>query len=132
MDRLQHGRHDIHCITGEGIAVVSSSQFLENVRKQGLEVPLMVDPVDDQAVQQLTAFDVKRLAYKQRRIRLVLGDEDEMTQLGEQTAEFEPLTKLKEAFGHKVENVIMSDRIVVSPCFLTTSECGWSTTWSAS
>jgi len=65
---LKHGRNDVHHFTGEGIAVVSSSQFLENVRKQGLEVPLMVDPVDDQAVEQPTFFDVKRLAYKQRMI----------------------------------------------------------------
>jgi len=79
---LKHGRNDVHHFTGEGIAVVSSSQFLENVRKQGLEGLLMVDPVDDQAVQQLTVFDVKRLACKQRMIRLDLGDEDEMTQLG--------------------------------------------------
>ena len=51
-----------------------------------------------------------------------LDDEDEKAKLEELTTEFEPLTKwMKEVFGDKVENVIVSDRIVVPPCFLTTS-----------
>ena len=41
--------------------------------------------------------------------------------------EFEPSTNLtKEALGDKVEKVVVSDRIVDSPCVLTTSEYGWS------
>ena len=40
-------------ITGESIAVVSSSPFLENLRKKGLEVLYMVDPPDEYAVQLL-------------------------------------------------------------------------------
>ena len=44
--------------------------------------------------------------------------------LEELTTEFEPLTKsMKEVFGDKVERVIVIDRTVVPPCFLTTSLC---------
>ena len=47
--------------------------------------------------------------------------------LEELKAEFESLMKLtKEVLGDKVEKIIMSDRIVDSPCDLTTSEYGWS------
>merc|ERR1711918_125173 len=92
---------------GESIAQVSSSPFLEALRKKGIEVLYMVDPVDEYAVQQLKEYDGKKLE--------------------ECKAEFEPLTKLmKEVLGDKVEKVIVSARMADFPCVLTTSEYGWS------
>ena len=40
---------------------MSSSPILENLRKKGLQVLYMVDPVDEHAVQQLKEFDGKKL-----------------------------------------------------------------------
>merc|ERR1712046_510275 len=41
-------------------------------------------------------------------------------------ADFEPLCKLmKEILGDKVEKVLMSERVVDSPCVLVTGEYGW-------
>merc|ERR1711981_1027514 len=37
-DRMKEGQEDIYYITGENVAQVSSSPFLENLRKKGLEV----------------------------------------------------------------------------------------------
>merc|ERR1712136_477790 len=126
VDRMKEGQNDIWHITGESIAVVSSSPFMENLRQKGLEVLYMVDPVDEYAVQQLKEFDGKKLKSTTKE-GLDLGDEDEKKKLEELKAEFEPLTKLmKEVLGDKVEKVIVSDRIVDSPCVLTTSEYGWS------
>merc|ERR1712196_399330 len=104
VDRMKEGQNDIYYITGESIAVVSSSPFLENLRKKGLEVLYMVDPVDEYAVQQLKEFDGKKLKSTTKE-GLDIGDEDEKK---------------------KVEEVMVSDRIVDSPCVLTTSEYGWS------
>jgi len=116
----------IYCITGESIAVVSSFPFFGNLRKQGLEVLFMVDPVDEFVVHQLKEFDAKKLKSTTKE-GLVLGDEGVKKKPEELKVEFEPLTKLmKEVLGDKVEKVIVSDRIVDSPCVLTTSEYGWS------
>merc|ERR1712224_1123938 len=126
VDRMKEGQNDIYYITGESIAQVSSSPFLESLRKKGLEVLYMVDPVDEYSVQQLKEFDVKKLKSTTKE-GLDIADEDEKKKLEELKAEFEPLTKLmKEVLGDKTEKVIVSDRIVDSPCVLTTSEYGWS------
>merc|ERR1711937_845173 len=126
VDRMKEGQNDIYYITGESIAQVSSSPFLENLRKKGLEVLYMVDPVDEYSVQQLKEFDGKKLKSVTKE-GLDIADEDEKKQLEEMKAEFEPLTKLmKEVLGDKVEKVVISDRMADSPCVLTTSEYGWS------
>merc|ERR1712022_54458 len=126
IDRMKEGQNDIYYITGESIAAVSSSPFLESLRKKGLEVLYMVDPVDEYAVQQLKEFDGKKLKCTTKE-GLDIADEDEKKKLEELKAEFEPLSKLmKEVLGDKVEKVMVSDRIVDSPCVLTTSEYGWS------
>merc|ERR1712224_1015476 len=126
VDRMKEGQNDIYYITGESVAAVSSSPFLENLRKKGLEVLYMIDPVDEYAVQQLKEFEGKKLKSTTKE-GLDIDDEDDKKKLEELKAEFEPLTKLmKEVLGDKVEKVMISSRIVDSPCVLTTSEYGWS------
>ena len=44
---MKEGQNDIYCITGESIAAVSTSPFLETLPKKGLEVLCMVDPIDE-------------------------------------------------------------------------------------
>merc|ERR1712078_37709 len=126
VDRMKEGQSDIYYITGESIAQVSSSPFLESLRKKGLEVLYMVDPVDEYAVQQLKEFDGKKLKSTTKE-GLDIEDDDEKKKIEELKAEFEPLTKLmKEVLGDKVEKVLISSRMADSPCVLTTSEYGWS------
>merc|ERR1712147_143456 len=126
VDRMKEGQNDIYYITGESIAQVSSSPFLECLRKKGLEVLDMGDPGGEDAVQQLKEFDGKKLKSTTKE-GLDVADEDEKKKLEELKAEFEPLTKLmKEVLGDKVEKVVISDRMADSPCVLTTSEYGWS------
>merc|ERR1712022_14159 len=126
VDRMKEGQNDIYYITGESVAAVSSSPFLENLRKKGLEVLYMVDPIDEYGVQQMKEFDGKKLKSTTKE-GLDIEDEDEKKKMEELKAEFEPLTKLmKEVLGDKVEKVMVSGRMADSPCVLTTSEYGWS------
>ena len=57
--RMKEGLNDIFYITGASITQVSSSPFLETLRKKGLEVLYMVDPVDEYCVEQLKELDGK-------------------------------------------------------------------------
>merc|ERR1712036_175579 len=126
VDRMKEGQQDIFYITGESIEAVQASPFLETLKKKGLEVLYMVDPIDEYCVQQLKEFDGKKLKSMTKE-GLDIDDEDEKKKIEELKAEFEPLTKLmKEVLGDKVEKVIVSSRMADSPCVLTTSEYGWS------
>merc|ERR1712135_232077 len=100
--------------------------FEENLRKKGHEVLYMVDPLDEYAVHQFKEFGGKMLKSATKE-GLDLGYDDEKNKIEELKAEFKPLTKLmKEILGDNVEMAMVSDRIVDSPCVLTTSEYGWS------
>ena len=99
VDRMKEGQNDIYYITGESIAAVSSSPFLETLRKKGIEVLYMIDPIDEYATQQLKEFDGKKLKSTTKE-GLDIDDEDEKKKIEELKAEFEPLTKLmKEVLG---------------------------------
>merc|ERR1712110_730983 len=93
---------DIYYITGESKKSVEAAPFIEQLKKRGLEVLYMVDPIDEYAVQQLKEFEEKKAAC-------------------------EGLCKLiKEVLGDKAEKVVVTDRLTTSPCCLVTGEYGWS------
>merc|ERR1712054_677090 len=105
---------------------VSSSPFIEPLRKKGIEVLYMVDPIDEYCVQQLKEYDGKKLKSVTKE-GLDLDTEEEKKKTEELKAEFEPLCKLiKEVLGDKVEKVLVGTRIESSPVVLVTSEHGWS------
>ena len=53
--------------------------------------------------------------------------EDDKKKQEELASSFEPLCRImKDILGDKVEKVLVSDRIVDSPCVLVTGEYGWS------
>merc|ERR1712054_578319 len=87
VDRMKEGQNDIFYITGESIAQVSASPFIEQLRKKGFEVIYMVDPVDEYSVQQPKEFDGKKLKSVTKE-GLDLNDDDEKKKMEELKAEF--------------------------------------------
>ena len=92
-DRMKEGQNDIFYITGESIAAVSSSPFIETLRKKGYEVLYMIDPIDEYSVQQLKEYDGKKLKSVTKE-GLELNDEEEKKTFEEIKADFEPLCAL--------------------------------------
>ena len=125
--RMKEGQKDIYYITGESRQAVAASPFIETLKKKGLEVLYLVDPIDEYMVQQLKDYDDKKLKSITKEGLDLEETEDEKKAFEEKKAKFEPLCKLmKDILGDKVEKVVLGTRIEESPCVLVTSEFGWS------
>jgi len=125
--RMKENQKSIYYITGETRQAVENSPFIEKLRKRGFEVLFMVDPIDEYAIQQLKEYDGKKLVSVTKEGLELEEDEEERKKFEEVKAKFEDLCKvIKDILGDKVEKVVVSDRIVDSPCVLVTGEYGWS------
>merc|ERR1712113_1289315 len=125
--RMKEGQKDIYFITGESLAAVTASPFIEGLKKKGYEVLYLIDPIDEYVIQQLKDFEEKKLKNCSKEGLDLEDDEDAKKKLEEQKAAFEGLcTLIKEVLGDKVEKVLVGTRMLESPCILVTSEWGWS------
>jgi len=125
--RMKEGQKAIYYITGESKAAVEKSVFLEALKKKGFEVLFMTDPIDEYAVQQLKDFEEKKLVCATKEGLEMEETDDEKKKKEEEKKSFENLCKkVKEVLGDKIEKVVLSNRVVNSPCCLVTGEFGWS------
>ncbi|XP_057962919.1 heat shock cognate protein 80-like [Malania oleifera] len=124
--RMKEGQNDIYYITGESKKAVENSPFLEKLKKKGYEVLYMVDAIDEYAVGQLKEFEGKKLLSATKEGLKLDESEEEKKKKETLKEKFEGLCKvIKDVLGDKVEKVIVSDRVVDSPCCLVTGEYGW-------
>jgi len=125
--RMKENQKVIYYITGESKSAVESSPFLEGLKKKGYEVLYMTDPIDEYAIQQLKEYDDKKLVCASKEGMEMDKSDEEKKKEEEEIKSFEALCKkVKEILGDKVEKVVVSHRIVDSPCCLVTGGHGWS------
>jgi len=127
VSRMGSDQSDIYYVTGESKKAVENSPFLEKLKKKGIEVLFLVDPIDEYAVQQLKEFEGKKLVCATKEGLKISETEDEKKTFEELKASTEGLCKLiKEVLDDKVEKVVVSNRLELAPCCLVTGEYGWS------
>lgn len=106
VSRMKENQKAIYYITGESREAVEQSAFVERLRKRGLEVLYMVDPIDEYAIQQLKEYEGKNLVAVTKEGLELPEDEDEKKRFEEQKAQFENLCKvMKDILEKKVEKV---------------------------
>jgi len=126
VSRMKENQKDIYYITGESKEVVAASAFVERLKKRGLEVVYMTEPIDEYVVQQLKEFDGKNLVSVTKEGLELPEDEEEKKKREADKEKFEPLCKvMKDILDKKVEKVVVSSRLVSSPCCIVTSQYGW-------
>ncbi|MDB4613982.1 molecular chaperone HtpG [bacterium] len=118
IENMQEDQNNIYYIIGESKEYVEKAPFLEKLVKKDIEVMYMTDSIDEYMMQQLKEYDGKKFVNISK----------SNLKLQEETVEkHEDFCKsIKMILGDKIENVIISNRLVTSPCCLVTSEYGWS------
>merc|ERR1711994_831279 len=123
VSRMKENQKDIYYITGVNREVVASSSFVERLKKRGLEVIYMTEPIDEYVVQQLKEFDGKNLVSVTKEGLELPEDEEEKKKREDDVKKFEPLCKVMKDILDK--KVVVSSRLVSSPCCIVTSQYGW-------
>merc|ERR1712003_99576 len=126
VSRMKENQKDIYYITGESKEVVAASAFVERLKKRGFEVVYMTEPIDEYVVQQLKEFDGKNLVSVTKEGLELPQDEEEKKKQEADKEKFEGLCKvMKDILDKKVEKVVVSNRLVSSPCCIVASQYGW-------
>merc|ERR1712179_103137 len=126
VSRMKENQKDIYYITGESKEVVGTSSFVETLKKRGLECIYMTEPIDEYVVQQLKEFDGKNLVSVTKEGLELPEDEEEKKKMEADKEKYESLCKvMKDILDKKVEKVVVSNRLVSSPCCIVTSQYGW-------
>jgi len=126
VSRMKENQANIYYITGESKEVVAASSFVEKLKKRGLEVVYMTEPIDEYVVQQLKEFDGKNLVSVTKEGLELPEDEEEKEKKESDMKKYEGLCKvMKDILDKKVEKVVVSSRLVSSPCCIVTSQYGW-------
>ncbi|XP_065199815.1 heat shock protein 83-like [Planococcus citri] len=126
VSRMKENQTAIYYITGENKDHVANSSFVERVKKGGFEVVYMVEPIDEYVVQQMKDYDGKTLVSVTKEGLELPESEEEKKKKEEDKAKFENLCKvMKDILDKKVEKVVVSNRMVESPCCIVTSQYGW-------
>lgn len=126
VSRMKENQKHIYYITGENKDQVSNSAFVERVKKRGFEVIYMTEPIDEYVVQQLKEYDGKTLVSVTKEGLELPEDEADTKKRESDKAKYEGLCKImKDILDKKVEKVVVSNRLVESPCCIVTSQYGW-------
>lgn len=127
VSRMKENQKHIYYITGENRDQVANSSFVERVKKRGFEVIYMTEPIDEYVVQQMREYDGKSLVSVTKEGLELPEDEEEKKKREEDKVKFEGLCKvMKNILDNKVEKVVVSNRLVESPCCIVTAQYGWS------
>ncbi|KAG9158550.1 hypothetical protein Leryth_021605 [Lithospermum erythrorhizon] len=122
---MKPDQKNIYYIAHDSVNSAKKLPFLEKFLEKDLEVLLLVDPIDEVAVQNLKEYQEKNFVDISKE-DLDLGDRNEEKEK-EVKQEFGPTCDwIKKRLGDKVASVQISNRLSSSPCVLVTGKFGWS------
>jgi molecular chaperone HtpG len=123
--RAKPGQDKVYYLTSDSYAAAKNSPHLEVFRKQGVEVLLMCDRVDEWAMQYLREFGGKQL------VSVAKGDldlsglstEEEKKQAEQAREESKDVVeRIRKALGDRVQDVRVTTRLTDSPACIVLSE----------
>ena len=119
--RMKEGQEKIYFLTIDSMSAARRSPHLEVFKKQGIEVLLMTEPVDEWVMDWVREYEGKSFqSIAKGELDLPGTDEEKEPK---EKAEDDPLcTRIREALGDAVESVRPSSRLTDSPSCLVRGE----------
>ncbi len=123
----------IYFMSGDKVDVMNNSAVIQAFKKRDIDVLLLVDNLDEPCIQRLENFDGRKFVSIQKSDVKIPESEDEKAHYKKLKKMYKPLTswwkeKINgvESLGAKLEKVILSKRLVDSPCVVVSSQYGHS------
>lgn len=127
VERMKENQKYIYYITGESRAQVSNSPLIERTKQCGFEIIYMTDNVDEYVVQILKDYDDISMVSVTKEGLELLETYEENQKCNNDNIKFTNLCKvIKDILHNKVDKVIVSNRLVQSPCCIVTPKYSWS------
>jgi heat shock protein beta len=132
VSRMKKGQTHIYFYATNSVESALKVPFVEKLINKGYEVLLMIDPLDEYVAMNLAKFtcsdgESEFELLDVTRENIELGEADEKETIMKTQEEFEELCLfIKGVLKQKVEKVVVSRRLDLSPCVLVTSKFGWS------
>lgn len=124
ISRKKENQKNIYYLAGTSVEEIEKSPFIEKLKAADFELLYMVDPVDEHTIRNLAKYDDFEFQNAATEgLKLPGESEDEMKTLNE---EFKPLMDfIKNSLSEDVEKVVLSTRLVHSPCAVVATQHGW-------
>lgn len=124
--RLKEGQDQIYFVAAETLDQAKESPMIERLKAKGVEVLLLVDPIDEYVMQNLPEFEGKRLVNASRE-GVKLEDQKLEQKEKDYDTQFKPLSEwFKKTLGERIEKAKVTLKLTESPCMLVTGQYGWS------
>ena len=127
--RMKPKQEQIYYLAGEDKTAISKSPLIQKILEKGGEVFVLDDPIDEFCLQNLGEYEKKKLKNVAKGEFKLWEEDEELQKKKEKKIEkdFKPLIEWwKKLLGAKVENIIVSQRLVDSPCIMIGTEHGYS------
>jgi heat shock protein beta len=129
VDRMQEDQKGIFFVTGESVDHIEESPLMEWAQAEGVEVLYLAEPIDEFVASHITEYANHKMIDMSKATRL--RDETKREELLDDARKerWEPFMKwIKTQFSKTVEKVVLSKRLLHTPCVLTAPHYGVSAT----
>lgn len=122
--RKKDNQKHIYYLAGTSVEEIEKSPFIEKLKAADFELLYMIDPVDEHTIRSLSKYeDFEFQNAATEGLKLPGESEDDLKALNE---EYKPLMDfIKNHLSEDVEKVVLSTRLVHSPCAVVATQNGW-------
>ena len=124
IERKKENQKNIYYLAGTSVEEIEKSPFIEKLKDADFELLYMIDPVDEHTIRSLAKYeDFEFQNAATEGLKLPGESEDDTKALNE---EYQPLMDfIKNCLSEDVEKVVLSTRLVNSPCAVVATQHGW-------